>query len=175
MEFIEKYAKVDESDDNIEDDDEVRRQSDDDFIDDDETSFQDQNLSKYTLQNVTQDLQEVMQDKSMWEEFEWSDPENFVPGCLAEVEYKFDTFFGFEKGTEKLKIELKIFKEDTKQSFYFPILYGAFFNLGKTKDTFVEDRETLESVLGEDFLNGLEKKREVLYLDLNLSTYERQC
>ena len=53
MEFIEKYAKVDESDDNIEDDDEVRRQSDDYFIDDDQTSFQDQNLSKYTLQNLT--------------------------------------------------------------------------------------------------------------------------
>ena len=119
IEFFEKYAKVDESDDNgdIADDDEVRRQSDDDFIDDDETSFQDQNPFDYRLQNVTLDLQEAMQDKSMWQEFECSHPENFVPGCFDGVEYEFDTFDGFEKRIKKFKGELKIFKEGTKSIF----------------------------------------------------------
>ena len=177
MEFIEKYARVDDTDDNgdIADDDEIRRQSDDDFIDDDETSFQDQNSSDYRLQNVTRDLQEAMQDKSMWQEFGCSDPENFVPGCFDDVEYEFDTFDDFEKRIEKFKSKLKLFKEGTKESFYFAALYGAFFKLDETKDTFVEDREVLESVLGKDFLSCLERKREGLYLDLNLNTFERQC
>ena len=42
------------------------------------------------------------------------------------------------------------------------------------QDTFVEDREVPESVLGTEFLNCLEKKREGLYLDLNLNSFERQ-
>ena len=47
--------------------------------------------------------------------------------------------------------------------------------LDETRDTFVEDREVLESVLGKDFLSCLERKREGFYLDLNLNTSERQC
>ena len=69
---------------------------------------------------------------------------------------------------------MKIFKEGIKESFYFAVLYGAFFKLDETKDTFVENREILESILGPEFLNCLEEKREGLYLDLNLNTIERQ-
>lgn len=79
------------------------------------------------------------------------------------------------KTIEKFKSELKIFKEGIKDSFYFEILYGTFFKLGKTKDTFVKDKEVLESALGKDFLSKLEKKSEGFYLNLNLQTFERQC
>ena len=65
-----------------------------------------------------QNLQDARQDKSIWQEFEGSDPGHFVSGC-------------------------------------FPV---AFFKLDKTKDTFVKDKEALESVLGKDFLSKLEKK-----------------
>ena len=47
--------------------------------------------------------------------------------------------------------------------------------MDKARDEFVEDRETFESVLGADFLTRLEEKREGLYLDLILNTFERQC
>lgn len=111
----------------------------------------------------------------MWEEFECSDPENFVPDCFDDVHCENDIFAGFEKRIEKFKKDLKILKEGAKESCYFPVLYGAFFKLDEIKDTFVEDREVLESVLGTEFLSCLEKKREGLYLDLNLNTFERQC
>ena len=68
MEFIEIYARVDESDDDVDiaDDDEVRHQGDDDFINENETSFQDENPPDYRFHNVTRDLQKAMQGKSMW-------------------------------------------------------------------------------------------------------------
>ena len=148
--------RVDGSDDDIGDDGEVRRQSDNDFIDYDETSFQDQNPSDSRLQNVTRDLLEAMQDKSVsWEKLECSDRDNFVLNCFGDVDYEYDKFVGFEERIEKFKKDLKIFKEGTKESFYFAVLYGGFFKLDETKDTFVEDKEVLESVLGTEFLNSI--------------------
>ena len=97
MEFTEKHARIDGSDNGISDDDEVRRQRDNDFIDDDETSFQNQNPSDYRLQNVTRDLQEAIQDKSMWKEFECSYTEKFFPDCFDDLNYEYNTFAGFEK------------------------------------------------------------------------------
>ena len=95
MEFIQKYARVDDLDeDDIAEEDEVRRQSDNDFIDDNE--IQDQDPSDYRIKNITRDLQEVLQDKEMW-------IENYVPNCYDEVEYDYDDFNGFKKRKEKLK------------------------------------------------------------------------
>ena len=111
----------------------------------------------------------------MWEEFECSDPENFVPNYFHDVDYDYDTFAAFGKRVEKFKKDLKIFKEGTKESFYFAVLYGAFFKLDETKDAFVEDREVFESVLGMEFLNCIEKKKEGPCLDLNFNTFGRQC
>ena len=50
-----------------------------------------------------------------------------------------------------------------------------FFKMAETRDEFAEHREALESVLGADFLTRLEEKRELLYLDISLNTFERQC
>ena len=59
MEFIEKYARVEGSEDEMEHDDDAGRdkvnQLDLDFIDD-EIDFQDQDPSDYHLMNVTRDL-----------------------------------------------------------------------------------------------------------------------
>ena len=79
-ELIDKYAKIDGSDD---DDaiyaggDEVNY-SDVEFIDD-ETNVQDQGPTDYCLMNLTRDLQEALQDQSMSARLgKCSDPENFL-------------------------------------------------------------------------------------------------
>ena len=90
MEFIQKYARVDDLDeDDIAEEDEVRRQSDDDFIDDNE--IQDQDPSEYRIKNITRDLQEILH--------------------YDEVEYDYDDFNGFKKKDRKVQKSLKIFKE----------------------------------------------------------------
>ena len=66
MEFIEKYARVEGSDDEMEDDadgDEVN-EFDLEFIDD-ETNFQDQEPTNYRLMNAARDLREAATDQSM--------------------------------------------------------------------------------------------------------------
>ena len=87
IEFIEKYARVDGSDDkeemSVAGGDEVTTYSDEEFRDDRE-SVQYQDPSNYWLMNVTRDLQNALADHSMAEELNLvcSDPENFVPDCV---------------------------------------------------------------------------------------------
>ena len=95
MEVIEKYSRVKESDDEVDDamfagGDEVN-DFDMGFIDD-ETNAQGQGPSEYGLTNVTRDFQEAMQDLSMVQELDLvsSDPENFVSDYVDEVEHEFD-------------------------------------------------------------------------------------
>ena len=68
MEFIEKYARVEGSEDQIEYDDETNgdevNQLDLDFIDE-ETNFQDQEPTDRRLMNVTRDLQDAISNRSM--------------------------------------------------------------------------------------------------------------
>ena len=103
MEFIQKYAGVDKDsnvDFNIELMSHVDQvtQSDQEFIDD-TSNLQNQEPSNYRLLNVTHDLHA-----------ECSDPENFVPDCVEEIEYEFDSFNNFEKGIQKFEQDLQIFK-----------------------------------------------------------------
>ena len=89
MEFIEKYASFDGSDDekemSISSCNEVTTYSDDEFIDDRE-SIQGQDPSDYQLKNVTRDLQDTLTDHSMAEELELIcfDREDFVLDCVEE-------------------------------------------------------------------------------------------
>ena len=73
MEFIEKYYRIDGSDDDIEDfneaGDDDENNSDIDFIDDKE-NFQNQEPIKYCLMNVTRELQETINDDSMAQELD---------------------------------------------------------------------------------------------------------
>lgn len=57
------------------------------------------------------------------------------------------------KRIEKFKKDFRKYSRNVLNSLV--VLYGAFFKLDETKDTFVEDREVLESVLGTKFVNCL--------------------
>ena len=115
MEFIQKYARVDDEDSDIDFNDEVS-QSDQEFIDD-RNNFQDQEPSNYRLLNVTRDLQEAINDHSIYGDNECSDPENFVLDYVEEIEYDFDNFKSFQKKFEKSKQDLRIFEKDSDNSF----------------------------------------------------------
>ena len=115
MEFIQKYARVDDEDSDIDFNDEVS-QSDQEFIDD-RNNFQDQEPSNYRLLNVTRDLQEAINDHSIYGDNECSDPENFVLDDVEEIEYDFDNFKSFQKKFEKSEQDLRIFEKDSDNSF----------------------------------------------------------
>ena len=73
MEFIQKYARVDDEDSNIDFSDKINSQvdevtqSDQEFIDV-TNNFQDQEPLNYKLLNVTRDLQEAINDHSIYGE-----------------------------------------------------------------------------------------------------------
>ena len=95
MEFIEKYARVEGSPSEMENDagDEVNK-LDLEFIDD-ETNFQDQEPTNYRLINVTRDLREAVTDQSIAQELDLlsEHSQNFVSDFVDEVSYEFDEFF----------------------------------------------------------------------------------
>ena len=120
MEFIEKFARVEGSDDDDVNDamsvagGDVVTCSDKEFIDG-EANAGDQEPSDYRLMNVTRDLHKAMQDRSMAEELDLvsSNPEHFVSNYVDEIEYQYDNFSGFEKRIRKFENDLKIFKEES--------------------------------------------------------------
>ena len=115
MEFIQKYARVDDEGSEIDFNNEVT-QSDQEFIDD-TNNFQDQEPSNFGLLNVTRDLQEAINDHSIYSDNECSDPKNFVLDCVEEIEYDFDNFKSFQKKFEKFEQDLRIFEKDSDNSF----------------------------------------------------------
>ena len=127
MEFIEKYPKVDGSDDeeemSVAGGDEVTTYSDEEFIDDRE-SVQDQDPSDYRLINVNRDLQDPLVDHSMAEELDLvcSDHENFVPDCVEEIELEYDEFENFEKRIKKFEEDLKTLCSTQKTHFFMQFL-----------------------------------------------------
>ena len=108
-----------------------------DFIDD-KTNFQDQEPADYRLMNVTRDLRDVIADRSMafGLDLVTADPENFVSGFVDEVSYEFDEVFGFKKRIWKFDEEIKIFEKESKDSFYFSILYAIYYHLLEKKEDF---------------------------------------
>ena len=93
-----------------------------------------------------------------------SDPKNFVSDYVDEVEHEFDEFAGLEERIQKIKQYLKIFEEESKDSFYFVIFYGVYYSLleEKVNFDFCQDNEKLAEVLGRDFFNKREAKKESL-------------
>ena len=130
MEFIEKYARVEVSEDEMEHDDgtggDEVNQLDLDFIDD-KTNFQYQEPTDYHWMNTTRDLQDAIADRSMVFDLDLVavDPENFVSDFVDEVSYEFDEFFGFEKRIRKFDEELKVFEKESKDylPFYLPFTF----------------------------------------------------
>ena len=124
--------------------------------------------------NVTRDLQEAMQDRSMAPELNLvsSDLENFVSDYIDEIEYEYNEFSRFEKRILKFEQDLKIFEEKSNA-----ILYGTYYLLLEEKETldFCWDQQKFGEVLGQDFFERLEVKKQKLQFDLRLSTFETQC
>ena len=141
MEFIEKYAKVNGSDEkemSVSGGDEVINYSDEEFIDDKE-SVQGQDPSDYRLMNVTRDLQDALANHSMAEELNLicSDLENFVvPDCTVGTEREYDKFKNFEKRIKTFK-DLKIFMLDSKDSFFMQILMDFITQSLKTRKSLI--------------------------------------
>ena len=145
MEFTDKYARIDGSD----DDDAMStggnkvNYSDVEFIDD-ERNYQDQRPSDYHLRNVTRDLQEASLDQSMSADLsECTDPGNFVSNHVEEIELEFDEFDGFRNRIKKFEQDLKIHEKDSSDSFYFAILYATYYALQDKKEDFdfCQDRD----------------------------------
>ena len=163
MEFIQKYARVDDDDSDVNFNDELMSQveeltqSDQEFIDS-TNNFQDQERSNYRLLNITRDLQEATNNHSMYSDNECSDPENFVPDCVEEIECEFDNFNNFEKRIQKFEEDLQIFQKDSDDSIFNAILYSICYTLLNNKDEFefCQNNDKFLQVSGEHFLNKLQ-------------------
>ena len=165
MEFIKKYAKVDGSED---DDDQMSAGGDEvncldvEFIDD--KTNKEQSLTDYRLVNVTRDLQEALQNQSMSADLgECSDPENFVSEHVAEIEYEFDRFVGFEKKIINLDRSWKYLSKTQKTPFILKFSMQLVMPYSKKKKilSFVKMKIYLLKILGETFLMSSKKRRRV--------------
>lgn len=104
---------------------------------------------------------------------------NFVPGCNDYMEYEFDDFVGFGNRIEKFNGQLKIYRENCTESFYFFGLYGTLFSLlRKRKKRWIwlfGRRREIEKRPWMWFSWGTCSETRFFYLGLNLSTFEQQC
>lgn len=124
--------------------------------------------------NVTRDLQEAFLDEYMTTDLgECSDPENFVPDIMDEIEYEYDNLYNFQKHIEKFENDQQIFNLNSKEFFYFAILYGVVYSQLENKGfEFSEDGQVIVDMMGSGFFDRLKEKQERLYLNLNqLSTF----
>ena len=126
-----------------------------DFIDG-ETNFQDQEPTDYHLINVTRDLQDAIADKSMALNLDLVaiNPENFVSGFVDEFSYEFDEVLAFEKQICKFDEKLEFFVKESKDFFYFSIVYAIYYHLFEKKEDFVffKTRKDCAKFYGEIFL-----------------------
>ena len=128
MEFIEKYVRVEGSDDEMKDNaggDEVN-ELDSEFIDD-ETNFQDQEPTNYRLMNVTSDLREAITNQSMAQELHLvsKDPEILKILFLILLTRSFMNLMNFlalKKGFKNSTRNLKFLIENQKIPLFFHTL-----------------------------------------------------
>ena len=78
-----------------------------------------------------------------------SDPENFVSDYVDEIEYKYDELSDFEKRIRKFEQDLKIPKEESKDSFYHAILYGTYISSKKIFRPVLRCPSTASNLWGE--------------------------
>ena len=126
------------------------------------------------IANTTRDLQETLLDQSISSDCgACSDPENYVRDFIDEIEPEYDSFENFHKWIKKFVEDLQIFRQDSKESFCFFVLYRAIYALLEKKDSFAfwEDEKEIESVIGSEFFARLKEKQDEFYLDLNISIF----
>lgn len=72
---------------------------------------------------------------------------------------------------------MKVFEENSKDSFYNAILYGAYCALLQNKEKFEFGQSDAKfiAMFGQIFFDELQEKKYKLQLDLNLSNFQMQC
>lgn len=128
MEFVEKYTRVDDDDNNIFSDENVDDEEvvdDIGFIDD---LYIEQSICNYQpIKNITKPKEVAMQEDINFGVFdEQSGPENYV--------FDYDEFKNFDKRTDGFKNDLYICEKNSADSFYFSILYWLRFELTGKRD-----------------------------------------
>ena len=105
-----------------------------------------------------------------------SDPENFVPDCVEEIQYQFDNFNNFEKRVQKFEQDLQVFENDFDGLLFNAILYLIYYTLLNNKDEFdfSQDNDKFLQMFRENFLNKLQSLKPELRLNLCLGTLESQ-
>ena len=165
IEFIEKYARVNGSDDDEEmsvvGGDEVTSYSDEKFIDNRE-SVQDQNPSNYRLMNVSRDLQDALADYLIAKELGLvcSDLKTLSPTTLRKLNANMICLKILKRELKSLKGTLKCLCSTQRTPFY-AILDGIYYSMLENKEEFefCRDEQKLADVIGWKFLISSYPKR----------------
>ena len=122
-------------------------------------------------------MQEEINHHSIYGDNECSDPENFLLGCIEEIEYEFHNFKSFEKRIEKFEQDLRIFEKESDNLFFKAILSSICYALlhDKNEFEFIHDHEKLLRIFGENFLSKFQLLKPELKLNLCLNTFKSQC
>ena len=169
--ILREAVDEDNEEDNEEGNNFVSTLSDDEFIDD-RTEFMDQNPSSYYgLRNVIESYDDIMEDCISEFNFD-QEPHNYVNDENLSEEV-FDDFNNFEEKIERFKKSLVFPKEQDENSFFYSILYAIRYHLTEKLDLVSEDYFTLNNSL--KIYEELYAVKDVLKLDLKISSFEDQC
>ena len=113
--------------------------------------------------HITRDLKDALADHSMAAELNLvcSDPENFFPDCVEEIERKYDKFENCERRIKKFEEDLNIFMLDSKDSFFMQLWMGFIIQRYKIKRNlnFVKMSKSFLMLLDRKFLINSDTKR----------------
>ena len=126
LEFIGKYARLDD-DDHIFSDENANDEASDgfgNFIDD---LYVEQSVCGYLpIENITKPKEGATHDDiNCGISNEESDPENYLPECFNEQKIQYDESKNFHKRMENFKNDFDIYVKYSTDSFHFAILYGT--------------------------------------------------
>ena len=171
MEFI--HFETDDSSLNLEDDDElIFSPQNVNLIDDDSVQEEDESPSICRFVNQTRNLDEALDDDNQ-SHLDRRDlqPEIFFTESRENVE--FDEFNEADKWSDKFKKILRNFKDgDVKDSFFDAILFGLLFMFSDGKN---ETRESIDDILGKEFVTKLFSDKGSVQLDNSFESFFDKC
>ena len=174
LEFIGKYARLDD-DDHIFSDENANDEASDgfgNFIDD---LYVEQSVCGYLpIENITKPKEGATHDDiNCGISNEESDPENYLPECFNEQKIQYDESKNFHKRMENFKNDFDIYVKYSTDSFHFAILYGTRLELTGKRD-FVTDQEILKNDISTELFVELYLLKNGLILNSVISNFEQQ-
>ena len=103
----------------------------------------------------------------------WSDSKNYSDDQFDE-EIGYDKFKNSNQKIDIHKKDLHIFEKNSKDSFYFAVLFGIMFKLTEQVNFSTDPKET-ETDISKDLFEKLKGLKDMLRLDLIISSFEQQC